>query len=89
MAVTGCAVEAWQDKKVALVCFHSGITSTNAATSDLWLFVVDRNLVRDVPKETGPQFSQIRKLYLATWTEGDKLYLLGQQSDAEYLRKYL
>jgi uncharacterized membrane protein YbaN (DUF454 family) len=89
MALTGCAVEKWQDKNVALVCFHVGSSSTSASTSDLWLFVVDRKLVRNAPDGADPQFTQIRKLALATWTAGDKLYLLGQPSDAGYLRKYL
>jgi hypothetical protein len=87
MALTGCAVEKWQDKNVTLVCFHAGSTSTNMSTSDLWLFIVDRKLIRDVPN--GAEFTQIRKLAIATWTAGDKLYLLGQPSDAGYLRKYL
>jgi hypothetical protein len=89
MVLTGCAIEKWQEKNVTLVCFHAGSASTNMSTSDLWLFVVDRKLVRDVPSGGDPQFTQIRKLAIATWTAGDKLYLLGQPSDAGYLRKYL
>ncbi len=89
MALTGCAIEKWQDKNVALVCFHTGSGSANMSTSDLWLFVVDRRLVRDAPRETARNFRRSEKLYLATWTAGDKLYLLGQPSDAGYLKKYL
>ncbi len=86
--LAGCAIEAWQDKKVSMVCFHTG-KDTSPSTSDMWLVVVKKKLVRDAPKSDEPQFSQINRLAIATWTEGDKLYVLGRMGSAEEIKKYL
>jgi len=86
--LTGCAVETWQDKKVSLVCFHTGSTG-DAASSDTWLFVVKRKVVRDAPDGDTPQISHVNRLTLATWTVGDKLYLLGRVGNEADVKKYL
>lgn len=86
--LTGCAIEDWQDKKVSMVCFHTG-KDTNLKASDMWLVVVKKKLVRDVPKTDEPQFSQINRLAIATWTKGDKLYVLACMGSAEDIKKYL
>jgi uncharacterized membrane protein YbaN (DUF454 family) len=86
--LAGCSIEKWQDQKVSLICFHAGV-SGNAAASDLWLFVVDRKLVANAPSDPAPKFSQVNKLAIATWTAGNKLYLLSRQGKAEDLKKFL
>ena len=89
VSLTGCAVENFQGRNVSMICFHTGSKSSDPHVSDLWLFVTDRKAVKGAPRDTTPQIAQIGRLITATWTEGDKLYLLGQQGDAQSLKKFL
>lgn len=88
-ALTGCAVEDWQGAKVSMICFRTGKPLTQGAMSDMWLFVVDRASVKDVPGKTVPQPAKINGLITATWIEGDKLYLLGVVGGKQDIQKYL
>lgn len=88
-ALTGCAVEGWQGVKVSMICFRTGRPLAPGGQSDLWLFVVDRASVRGVPAGDSPQFSQVNRLITATWTQGDKLYLLGTEGDERAIQQYL
>jgi hypothetical protein len=88
-ALAGCAVESWQQAKVSMICFHTGKTPSPGTPSDLWLFVVDRASVKNAPAGSSPQFSKVNRLITATWTQGDKLYLLGLEGDEQVLRQYL
>lgn len=87
-ALTGCAVQGWQGVKVAMICFRTSQASPEVA-SDLWLFVVDRNSVKDSSAGMVPQFSKVNRLMTATWIQGDKLYFLGTTGDAQTIQLYL
>lgn len=87
--VAGCAVANWQAAKVSMICFRTGQPLAPGAQSDLWLFVVDRTALDLKAGSEVPQFSKISRLITATWTQGDKLYLLGTEGDAQTLRQYL
>ena len=89
VALTGCAVEIWQHTKAAMICFQSGKTLPKGKSSDLWLFVVDRTTVKNAPDSASPQFAEVNGLMTATWTQGDKLYLLGGQGDESDIKKFL
>jgi hypothetical protein len=88
-ALTGCAVEEWQGAKVSLICFRTGKPLVPGAASDLWLFVVDRGSIKDAPSVTTPQFAKINRLITATWTDGNKLYLLGSEGEEQDIKQYL
>ena len=88
-AVAGCAIEDWQGAKVSMVCFRTGKPLPPGAQSDLWLFVVDRSRVKDAPPAGSRQFVQVGRLRMVTWTDGDKLYVLGTTGDEQTLRRYL
>jgi uncharacterized membrane protein YbaN (DUF454 family) len=88
-ALTGCAVEGWQGVKVSMICFRTGKPLAPGGQSDLWLFVVDRASVWGAPAGDSPQFSRVNRLITATWTQGDKLYLLGTEGDERTIQKYL
>jgi len=88
-ALAGCAVETWQGAKVSLVCFRTGKPLPPGAASDLWLFVVDRASLKDAPGTAAPEFAKINKLITATWTQGDKVYLLGVEGDEPDIKPYL
>jgi hypothetical protein len=90
VAATGCAIEKWQGAKVSMICFHTGKPLPPGAKSDLWLFVIDRALVKGAPAAGPPQFAKVNKLITATWAQGGKLYLLGTEGDDEQaVRQYL
>jgi hypothetical protein len=85
-AMTGCAIESWQDKKVSMICFNTG---KSGAQSDVWLFVVDRNSVKGAPPAASPQFAKVNQLVTASWTQDGKLYFLGMKGDQQTLQKFL
>jgi hypothetical protein len=88
-AVTGCAIESWRGVKVSMICFRTGKPIPPGEQSDLWLFVIDRATVNDAPPAGSRQFVRVNKLMTATWTQGDKLYVLGVEGDEQTLRQYL
>ena len=88
-AVTGCAIESWQGAKVSMICFRTGKPLPPGEQSDLWLFVIDRLTVKDAPPAGSRQFVRVNKLMTVTWTQGDKLYVLGVEGDEQTLRQYL
>jgi hypothetical protein len=87
--VSGCAIQDWQGTKVAMVCFRTGKPLPPGEQSDLWLFVIDRSRVKDAPPAGSRQIVQVSRLRMMTWTEGDKLYVLGMEGDEQTLRQYL
>ncbi|HVU08171.1 MAG TPA: hypothetical protein VHG89_06485 [Verrucomicrobiae bacterium] len=89
IAASGCAVEDWQSAKVSMICFQTGKPLSSGEKSDLWLFVVDRASIKNLQLENSPQFIKVNKLTTATWTRGDKLYLLGTFGDEQTIHRYL
>ena len=89
VTLTGCAVESWQGEKVSMICFRTGKMRVPGGLSDLWLFVVDQASVKEVPVGDSPQFAKVNRLITATWTQGDKVYLLGTAGDEKTIRQYL
>ena len=88
-AVTGCAIESWQGAKVSMICFRTGKPLPPGEQSDLWLFVIDSAMVKDAPPMGSRQFGRVNKLMTVTWTQGDRLYVLGVEGDEQTLRQYL
>ncbi len=89
VAVTGCAIESWQGVKVSMICFRTGKSLGPGEQSDLWLFVVDRALVKNAPPAGPPQLAKVDQLITAVWSQGDKLYLLGTEGDEQTIRQLL
>jgi hypothetical protein len=89
VAVAGCAVESWQNAKVSMICFRTGKPLPPGTPSDLWLFVVNRTSLAVSTVGEIPQFSKVNRLITATWTKGDKIYLLGTEGDEQTIRQYL
>ena len=88
VSLAGCAIEGWQDVKVAMVCFRTSQAAPDV-TSDMWLFVVDRGSVKKLPVLSTPQISRVNRLMTATWIQGDKLYFLGTAGDEQTIKQYL
>jgi hypothetical protein len=84
----GCGVLKWQDQSVAMVCFRTGKPLAPGAKSDLFLFVIDRKALPDLRATSVPEFASVNKLVTASWTAGDKVYVLAG-FDEESLRRRL
>ena len=89
VAMTGCAIQSWQDSKASMICFCTGKLPPGGQHSDLWLFVIDRTAVKDISTITSPQFDKVNGLMTVAWTQGNNLYLLGAQSDEATLKNFL
>ncbi len=87
--VAGCAIEEWPEAKVSMICFRTGRPLPPGQQSDLWLFVIDRARVKNAPPAGSRPFVQVSRLGMVTWTEGDKLYVLGIEGGEAALRQYL
>jgi len=88
-AMTGCAVKDWNGNKVSMVCFRTGKPLAANRPGDLWLFVVDRKAVKNIPATNTPQFTQLDRVATVAWVQGDKLYILGTPGAEPDVRKYL
>jgi hypothetical protein len=89
VTVTGCAVEKWQRANVTLICFRTGKPLPPGESSDLWLFVIDRDSLKHAPKSRTPELAKVNRLITATWVEGAKVYLLGVAGNEQTIRDYL
>jgi hypothetical protein len=76
---TGAGVLTWKGCPVSMVCFDLGQKQV------LYLFVVNRSAVPDGPKEE-PAVIQVNRLATASWSSGDKTYLLACERDLNFVR---
>ncbi len=67
----GGGVLSWQDRRVSMVCLDSGRTNM------LFLFIADRDGMRHPPPSVEPDFAKVNKLMTASWSQGDKVFLLA------------
>lgn len=79
----GCQVLDINGNKVSLVCFQVGDQKM------VHLLVIDRRRLADPPVVGKPVFIQDGELAFATWTEGDRTYVLAGRGRAESLRQWL
>lgn len=88
--LAGCGVLKWQGKQVSMICFLTGKPLPPGDKSDLFLFVVDRAALPDAPATNTPDFNPERKQVItATWSVGDKTYVLATEGDVDFIRRYL
>ena len=79
----GCALIDWHRQHVSLVCLDRG------ADNDLFLFIIDRSALPDPPLSAAAQFAHVGKMTTASWTLGEKTYLLASKGTEEDLKKFL
>ena len=82
LQLTGGGRLTWRSNPVAMVCFDRGDKQM------LFLFVMKRSAVKDAPPKT-PRLAKVRDMLTASWTQGDKTYLLAGPDDSALLRKQL
>lgn len=82
---TGCVVVRWQDQPVSMICFRTGRPLAPGEKSDLFFFVTDRASF----SKSSMSLKRVNRLVTASWTKGNKTYLLATHGDEEFLRKFL
>jgi hypothetical protein len=82
LQLTGGGVLRWRNNPVSMICFNRGDDQM------LFLFVMNRSAVKDPPSEKA-ELEKISKLATASWSDGDKTYLLAGPEEANFLKKYL
>jgi hypothetical protein len=83
----GGSILTFGNHPVEMLCLHAG-TETSGQHIDIWVFVMDKNVVPDAPG-AAPQFAQVGKLMTASWSAGDKIYVLAGRGTGDDLKKYL
>ena len=84
----GCVALTWHGKPVTMVCFRSGKPLAPGQKSDLFFFAIGRASVTNTPPTDPPRFEKVNKLMTASWTQGDRVYLLAAPGDEAFLRKF-
>lgn len=72
----GCRLLEWKGQKVSLICFE--LANKQVAH----LLVIDRKAFSDAPAES-PQFAQVGEVATASWSRGDKTYLVASKGSKE------
>jgi len=80
LSVTGGGCLNWRGHPVAMTCFDRGDSQM------VFLFVIARSALKDAPP-AARQLAKVNKLLTASWTEGNKTYLLAGPQDTALLRK--
>jgi hypothetical protein len=79
----GCATVDWHERKISMVCLKA------SSGKELFLFVMDRARLDNPPAAAPPQYEQVLHLMTASWTDGDKIYILAAPGDQSDLKQYL
>ena len=78
----GCRVISWKGQKVTLICFGK------MGAQEIHLFVADRSTFPK-PPPMSPQFAKEGEWMTASWSRGDKVYMLAGMGNRETLSKLL
>jgi len=85
----GCVAMTWHGKNVSMICFQSGRPLKPNNDSDLWLFITDRSTTPDNPTSPTPHFEKVNGLITASWTVGNRTYVLAAEGDEQFLSKFV
>jgi hypothetical protein len=85
----GCVATTWQGKEVSMICFRSGRQLPPGRESDLWLFISDRTIAKGAPSANTPAFHRENEMVSASWTVGNRTYVLTAQGDEQFLGKFV
>lgn len=83
LGVRGGCLTKWQEHKVSMLCLSA------PDRHGVWLYVIERAALPDAPAQPTPQIAMQGGLATASWSEGDKTYLLAAEGDEAFLRTLL
>ncbi len=81
LPLTGGGTLRWRSNPVAMVCFDKG------SNNMVFLFVMKSTAVKD-PPPAKPTLAKINSMLTASWTSGDKTYVLAGVEEADFEKKY-
>jgi hypothetical protein len=81
LPLTGGGSLRWRSNPVAMVCFQRNTTNM------LFLFVMKSSAVKDPPPAT-PHLTRVSSMITASWTSGDKTYVLAGAEEADFDKKF-
>jgi hypothetical protein len=84
----GCADLQWHDRRVSMVCLKDK-QGKDGKPADLYLFAMEKANFRNAPLPGEMKFEKIHRLMTASWTQGDKLYILAGPGEEADLKRYL
>ena len=82
LASLGCRVLDWKGEKITVLCCKE------QGPHEMHLLVVNRSAFSR-PPSADPKFTSNGRWTMASWTRGDKVYVLAGVGDSSRLRKYL
>jgi hypothetical protein len=86
----GCIATTWRNKQVAMICFRTDRAPGAKDKPDLWLFITDRSTTEDMPATAVPRFEKGNDgIVTASWTLGNRTYVLATIGDEQLLRRFL
>lgn len=85
LSLEGGNVLNWDGHKVSVLCYET----PGQEGGDVWLFVCDRTAIPQTPATETPRFTTVNGLAAATWTRGDRLYVLAARGSRADLEKLL
>jgi len=87
----GCVATTWQGKNVSMICFQTGRPLKHGFPSDLWLYVIDRSSASSPPSSAKPVLNVGPEpgFITASWTIGNRSYVLATEGDQKFLEQFL
>jgi hypothetical protein len=87
----GCVATEWQGKSVSMICFQTGRKLRPGLPSDLWLYVIARSSASSPPSSAKPVLNVGPEpgYVMASWTVGNRSYVLATQGDQKFLEQFL
>jgi hypothetical protein len=71
----------WRTHPVSMVCMRT------ADNTNVWLFVTDRSAMKDAPVGKR-QYQKVDQLFTASWTDGERTYVLAAPDERGFEGKY-
>lgn len=84
----GGAVFLFDNHPVEMLCLYDG-KDAQGRKNELWVFITSKSSIPNAPLPGKTEIVPVSDLMTATWTAGDKVYLLAVNGDAKSLQKYL
>jgi hypothetical protein len=87
----GCVATTWQGKKVSMLCFQTRRPLKPGHPSDLWLFITDQSSATGSPANPKPVIKDGPEpgYVTASWTIGNRTYILATEGDQKFLEQFL
>jgi len=78
----GCVIDEFHSRTFSLICLDGG------QGRDVFLFVIDRSVLSDPPR-AAPEIINVGRHPTASWSQGNKAYILTTKGDEAFLRSIL